>query len=162
MSGSRRLDGDSSGVTASDPVIAAGDIACDPADIHFNGGNGTSDSCRQKYTSDLLVDAGLAGVLVLGDIQYFCGGYQAFLQSYDLSWGRIKSITHPAVGNHEYLTSGGTDCNSANAGAAGYFNYFGAAAVIPVKVAADTPPQLIALNSNCDVGGRSHFSAGTG
>jgi hypothetical protein len=94
-------------------IAAAGDIACDPADINFNGGNGTSDTCRQKYTSDLLVDAGLAGVLNLGDNQYFCGGYQAFLQSYDLSWGRIKSITHPSVGNHEYLTSGGTDCTSA-------------------------------------------------
>ncbi len=47
---------------ASDPVIAAaGDIACDPASSAFNGGLGNSNSCRQKYTSDLLVNAGLGG-----------------------------------------------------------------------------------------------------
>src|SRR5215208_5115758 len=142
----------------SDPVIAAaGDIACDPSSSSFNAGNGTSESCRQKYTSDLLVNGGFAAILALGDIQYYCGGYQAFLQSYDLSWGRVKDITRPAVGNHEYLTSGGTDCTPANEGATGYFNYFGAAA--------GTPGQgyysynigdwhLIALNSNCgDAGG---------
>src|SRR5215207_9667526 len=107
-------------LAASDPVIAAaGDIACDPTSSSFNGGNGSSGSCRQKYTSDLLVNAGLAAVLPLGDIQYYCGGYQAFLQSYDLSWGRVKDITRPAVGNHEYLTSGGTDCTPANEGATG-------------------------------------------
>ena len=148
---------------ASDPVIAAaGDIACDPANSVFNGGLGNSNACRQKYTSDLLVNAGLAAVLDLGDNQYYCGGYQAFLQSYDLSWGRVKSITHPSVGNHEYLVSGGTGCDSTNAAAAGYFKYFGSAA--------GTAGQgwysfnlgtwhIIALNSNCtDVGGCSSSS----
>jgi hypothetical protein len=145
-------------LAAGDPVIAvAGDIACDPANSVFNSGNGNSNACRQKYTSDLLVNAGLAAVLALGDVQYFCGGYQAFVQSYDLSWGRVKSITRPAVGNHEYLTSGGTDCNSANAGAAGYFRYYGAAAGKPGQgyYSFDIGSwHLIALNSNCsDVGG---------
>jgi hypothetical protein len=143
---------------ASDPVIAAaGDIACDPASPTFNGGNGSVTSCRQKYTSDLLLNAGLAAVLPLGDIQYHCGGYQAFLQSYDLSWGQVKDITRPVVGNHEYLTSGGTDCTIANEGAAGYFNYFGAAAGNPGQgyYSYDIGDwHLIALNSNCmDVGG---------
>lgn len=111
---------------ASDPVIAAaGDIACDPANSNFNSGNGTTNNCRQKSTSNLLVNTGLTAVLDLGDNQYECGGYQAFLKSYDLSWGRVKSITHPSVGNHEYLTSGGTNCTS---NAAGYFKYFGSAA----------------------------------
>jgi chitodextrinase len=142
----------------SDPVIAAaGDIACDPANSNFNGGNGATNSCRQLYTSNLLVGANLAAVLDLGDNQYYCGGYQAFLQSYDLSWGRVKSITYPSVGNHEYLTSGGTDCNAANAGASGYFNYFGAAAGQPGHgyYSYDIGTwHLIALNSNCgDAGG---------
>src|SRR5512146_2901527 len=89
---------------ASDPVVAAaGDIACDPADSHFNGGAGTSANCQQKATSDLLVNAGLAAVLDLGDNQYYCGGLAAFNQVYDPTWGRVKSITHPSVGNHEYL-----------------------------------------------------------
>ena len=148
---------------ASDPVIAAaGDIACDPTNSSFNGGNGSSSSCHQKYTSDLLVNAGLAAVLPLGDNQYYCGGYQAFLQSYDLSWGRVKAITHPVVGNHEYLTSGGTGCTSANGGAAGHFSYFGAAAGQPGKgyYSYDIGAwHLIALNSNCgDAGGCSSSS----
>ena len=159
--GPARLGGNSGvALAASDPVIAAaGDIACDPTNSSFNGGNGSSSSCRQKYTSDLLVNAGLAAVLPLGDNQYYCGGYQAFLQSYDLSWGRVKSITRPVVGNHEYLTSGGTDCTSANAGAAGYFNYFGSAAGNPGQgyYSYDIGTwHLIALNSNCgDAGGCS-------
>ena len=144
-------------MAASDPVIAAaGDIACDPTSSSFNAGNGTSGSCRQKYTSDLLVNGGYAAVLALGDNQYYCGGYQALLQSYDLSWGRVKSITRPAVGNHEYLTSGGTGCTSANAGAAGYFQYFGAAAGNPSQgyYSYDIGAwHLIALNSNCSSAG---------
>src|SRR5512144_2894943 len=112
---------------ASDPVIAAaGDIACDPANSNFFGGNGNPanpGACRQKYTSDLLVNANLAAVLPLGDIQYFCVGYQAFLQSYELSWGRVKSISHPVVGNHEYIKTAdpsgpSTGCDITNDGAA--------------------------------------------
>src|SRR5512146_977053 len=139
---------------ASDPVIAAaGDIACDPANANFNSGNGTSNNCRQKYTSDLLVNAGLAGVLDLGDNQYYCGGYQAFLQSYNLSWGRVKPITHPSVGNHEYLTSGGTDC-SPTANAAGYFQYFGSAAGVGYYSFNIGAWHLISLDTNCGaVGG---------
>ena len=148
---------------SSDPVIAvAGDIACDPANSSFNGGNGSSNSCREMYTSNLLLNANLSAVLTLGDTQYYCGGYSAFLQSYDPSWGRLKSITHPAVGNHEYLTSGGTDCTAANAGAAGYFNYFGSAAGQPGQgyYSFDIGTwHVIALNSNCgDAGGCSATS----
>jgi len=143
--------------TVTDPVIAAaGDIACDPSNSNFNGGNGSANSCRQLYTSDLLVNANLAAVLDLGDNQYYCGGYQAFLQSYDLSWGRVKSITHPAVGNHEYLTSGGTGCDTSNAGASGHFNYFGSAAGQPGQgyYSFDVGTwHIIALNSNCGSAG---------
>jgi chitodextrinase len=142
---------------AGDPVVAAaGDIACDPSNSNFNGGNGSSNSCRQKYVSDLLVNSGLSAVLLLGDNQYYCGGYTAHLQSYDLSWGRVKSITRPAPGNHEYLTSGGTDCNSANAGAAGYFKYFGSLAGDPAKgyYSFDIGAwHIIVLNSHCSRAG---------
>src|SRR6476660_1520385 len=121
----------------SDPVVAAaGDIACDPKNSNFKGGLGSTSSCHQKAVSDLLVDAGLAAVLDLGDNQYYCGGYDAFLQSYDKSWGRVKDITRPAVGNHEYITASASDrtgCDSTNAGAAGYYKYFGAAAGEPSK-----------------------------
>jgi hypothetical protein len=142
---------------AGDPVIAAaGDIACDPTSSSFHGGSGSSSACRQRYTSDLLVNGGFAAVIALGDNQYYCGGYSAFQQAYDLSWGRVKSITHPAVGNHEYLTSGGTGCNSSNTGAAGYFKYFGAAAGDPTKGYYSLTIgawHVVALNSNCSSAG---------
>jgi acid phosphatase type 7 len=149
---------------AADPVIAAaGDIACDPASSSFNGGNGTTNNCRQKYTSDLLLDPAISSVLLLGDNQYYCGSYQAWLQSYDKSWGRVKGITRPAPGNHEYLDHGGsspsTDCNASNAGAAGYYRYFGAAAGDPTKgyYSYDVGSwHIIVLNSECtDAGGCS-------
>ncbi len=150
--------GPQSAAAAGDPVIvAAGDIACDPTNSNFNSGNGKNDACQQKWTYNLFAGGGAAAVLLLGDNQYYCGGYSAFLQSYDLSWGQAKSITHPSVGNHEYLTSGGTDCNSGNAGADGYFKYFGAAAGTKGKgyYSYDVGTwHLIAINSNCgDAGG---------
>jgi acid phosphatase type 7 len=134
------------------PVIAAaGDIACDPGFTYFKNGLGAASRCRQKYTSDLLVNAGLAAVLPLGDIQYDCGSATEFARSYNLSWGRVKAITRPAIGNHEYHTTGGTGCStSANGG--GYFGYFGAAAGEPGKgwYSYDIGAwHLIALNSNC-------------
>jgi hypothetical protein len=98
-----------------DPVIAAaGDIACDTTSEFFNDGVGTDGHCRQKKTSDLLVGAGLSAVLTLGDNQYHVGSLPDFNASFDPSWGRVKPIIHPQVGNHEYST----------AGARGYFDYF--------------------------------------
>jgi hypothetical protein len=97
-----------------DPVVAgAGDIACDPDDPAFNGGVGTATECRQRYTSDILVNGGFAGVLTFGDNQYGAS-LAKYNVSYDPSWGRVKSITRPAAGNHEYNAFG----------ADGYFDYF--------------------------------------
>ena len=140
-----------------DPVIAtAGDIACDPGNSNFNGGNGSSSSCAEKATSDLLLGIAPVAVLNLGDNQYYCGSAQAYQQSYDPSWGRLKSITHPSVGNHEFLTSGGTGCTTANQGGAGYYSYFGTAAGSPGQgyYSYDVGAwHLIALNSNCGEAG---------
>jgi acid phosphatase type 7 len=104
---------------AQDPVIAAaGDIACDPESEFFNSGNGTGNLCRQKETSDALVRDRLAAVLPLGDIQYENAPLFKFQQSYDPSWGRVKAITRPVVGNHEYFDGSGDPVSS------GYFDYF--------------------------------------
>ena len=73
-------------------------------DANYNGGNGTTTACRQKATSNLIVNGGYAAVLALGDNQYNSGSLSAFQAVYDPTWGRFKSITHPAVGNHEYGT----------------------------------------------------------
>lgn len=120
-----------------DPVIAAaGDIACAPA------GAVTASTCRQMATSDLLFGRQLAQVLTVGDNQYEKGLLDDFRNAYGLSWGRVKDITSPTAGNHEYLTEG----------AAGYFDYFGAAAGDRTKgyYSFDVGTwHLIALNSNC-------------
>jgi hypothetical protein len=52
-------------------------------------------------------------VLPLGDEQYYSGTLEDFMASYDPSWGRLKAISRPAIGNHEYFSGGD-----------GYFDYF--------------------------------------
>jgi acid phosphatase type 7 len=148
-------------------IAAAGDIACDPANSNFNNGLGKNNACMQQATADLIGGKDFSAVIALGDNQYYCGGLSAFQQSYDLSWGAFKSITHPAVGNHEYLTAGGTSaatgCDASNTGAAGYFNYFGSAAGNAGEgfYSWDVGTwHMVALNSNCsDAGGCNSSSA---
>jgi hypothetical protein len=125
-----------------DPVIAAaGDIACDPRDPNFNGGAGTESACRQRATSDLLVAMKPAAVLVLGDIQYESSRPEDFLVSYGPTWGRVKDITWPVMGNHE----------NAGGNPAAYFDYFGPRVGTPDRAfySYDVGAwHLIALNSN--------------
>jgi hypothetical protein len=139
---------------ARDPVIAAaGDIACSPSMPAYNGGAGTADQCQMRATSDLLVAGGFTAVLALGDLQYENGALADFEASYDPTWGRLKDITRPAPGNHEYGT----------AGAAGYFAYWGAAAGDRERgwYSFDVGTwHLVSLNSNCGaVGGCGAGSA---
>jgi len=134
--------------TGGDPVIgAAGDIACDPTTSGYNGGAGTATTCRQRYTSDILFNSNLAGVLSLGDNQYEEGALWKFQQSFEPTWGRLISIIHPVPGNHEYLT----------AAAAGYYGFFGNAAGDPSKgyYSYDIGTwHVVALNSECaNIGG---------
>ncbi len=96
------------GVEAADPVIAAaGDIAC------AAGYTVTPITCHHQQTSNLL--PGAQAVLPLGDLQYNSGAYSDFIASYDPTWGRFKSISHPVPGNHE-------------GSASGYFKYWGSQA----------------------------------
>jgi hypothetical protein len=136
---------------ATDPVVATiaavGDIACDPANSGFNGGNGDTTDCRQKATASLLT--GVDAVLPLGDEQYGCGGLTPFNQVYDPTWGQKKSLTRPVPGNHEYQTTGGTGCSSSH-NASGYYTYFGSLAGDPAKGYYSYnigPWHIIALNS---------------
>jgi hypothetical protein len=146
---------------APDPVLmAAGDIACDPATTPYNGGAGTATQCHQKAVSDLLVAGAPDVVAMLGDGVYKCGSLAAYRTSYDSSWGRVKDVTRPAPGNHEYQTTASapqTGCDSSNAGAAGYFGYFGAAAGQPGQgwYSYDLGAwHVVSLNSSCSaVGG---------
>jgi hypothetical protein len=131
-----------------DPVIvAAGDISCDPGDGSFKGGAGTSENCRQGATSDLALSLNPDAVLTLGDHQYEDSTYDKFLRAFAPSWGRLKALIRPAIGNHEYIT----------ADAAGYFQYFGAAAGDPTRgyYSYDLGGwHILSLNSECShVGG---------
>lgn len=123
-------------------VVAAGDIACDPADPNFNGGTGTATACHMLATSNLALSLNPAAVLLLGDNQYENGALAKYQASFDPSWGRLNAITFPVPGNHEYGTLG----------AQGYYAYFGAAAGDPSQgwYSFDLGDwHLIALNSNC-------------
>jgi hypothetical protein len=142
----------SSSAPIPDPVVmAAGDNVC--------GADSSGGQCKQMATSDLLVAAKPAAVLLLGDVQYECGEAADFTSFYDPSWGRVKDRTRPSVGNHEYITS--TDpanpCYGNPPEAQAYFDYFGAAAGEKGKgyYSFDVGDwHLIALNSNCtQVGG---------
>jgi hypothetical protein len=104
---------------AGSTVIAlGGDVACGTTETSYNGGNGTADKCRMKYTANLINSMNPSRVFAMGDLQYNSGSLADFNVSYQNSWGAFKAKTNPVVGNHEYGTSG----------AGGYFSYFGDAA----------------------------------
>lgn len=124
-------------------VVAAGDIACDPKYPNFNGGQGTDAGCQQKATSDVALAAQPQAVLALGDIQYVHGTSRNYQKSYGPSWGRLESITDPALGNHE----GGEGGDNTQ-----YFDYFGIRAGDPSQgyYSLDLGSwHLVVLNSNC-------------
>jgi len=85
-------------------------------------------------------------VMAVGDLAYPNGTKENF-QCYDRTWGRVKSRTRPAAGNHEFHSSGATP----------YFDYFGTAAGDPKNgyYSYDLGSwHIIVLNSECkDVGG---------
>ena len=88
-----------------DPVlIGAGDIA-DCSDI--SGAEATAK----------LLEANPGTVMAVGDLAYPDGTKENFA-CYDKTWGRVKSRTRPAGGNHEFHSTGATF----------YFDYFGSAA----------------------------------
>ena len=129
-------------------LIAAGDLACDPASASYNGGQGTRTECRQQEVSDLVVgDSTMTAFAALGDDQYADGTLADFRASYDPSYGRVLDRTIPVVGNHEYQTRG----------AAGYFDYFGARAGDRDKGYYSTDVgawHVVVLNTNCgEIGG---------
>ena len=119
-----------------------------PAGVVFVGAGDIADcgSTGDSATANLIDD--IAGtVFTLGDNAYENGTLKEFNDCYGPTWGRFKSRTRPAVGNHEYNTPG----------AAGYFDYFGARAGDPDEgwYAYNLGTwRIYALNSNCsEIGG---------
>jgi Calx-beta domain/Glycosyl hydrolase family 99/Calcineurin-like phosphoesterase len=96
-----------------DPVlVGAGDIATAP-----EGASG-ADEATARLLDSVVAANGKVTVFTAGDNAYEAGAPSEFLSFYEPTWGRHKAITKPSPGNHDYAT----------AGAAGYFDYFGAAA----------------------------------
>ena len=95
-------------VSAEAPVsvtlVGAGDIA----DCNSEGDEQTA----------ALLDTIAGAVFTAGDNAYSNGAASDFAQCYDASWGRHKTRTRPAPGNHDYRSSSGGP----------YFEYFGALA----------------------------------
>lgn len=126
--------GTASAQTASTAVlVGAGDISnC----------NTENDQATAK-----LLD-GIAGTVVtLGDNVYPDGTASQFTDCYHPTWGRHKARTRPSPGNHDHHVQA----------AAGYFEYFGAAAGVAGKgwYSYDQGGwHIVVLNSECsDVGG---------
>ena len=114
-------------------LLAAGDIA-------------SCSSSGDEATAKLL-DTLAGKVATLGDNVYESGTASEFSNCYKPTWGRHKSRTRPAVGNHEYLTSGASRllrllwC-AAGDPKKGYYSYeLGAW-------------HIVVLNSNCSKVGR--------
>lgn len=123
----------------SDPVLlAAGDIS---------GCWVNSD----EQTANIVMSMPWATVQTLGDNAYPDGSASSY-NCYDHTWGRFKSRTHPAPGNHDYDTPN----------ASVYYSYFGAAAGNPSQgwYSYDLGTwHVIVLNSNCTkIGGCWHDS----
>jgi len=126
----------SSSPGASEPaaiLVGAGDIA-DCTDL--SGAEATA-KLLEKISGT---------VMAVGDLAYPDGSKKNF-ECYDKTWGRVKSRTRPAPGNHEFHSAGATP----------YFDYFGSAAGDP-KLGYYSYElgswHIIVLNSECtDVGG---------
>ncbi len=116
-------------------MVGAGDIA----------------DCRYEHvnrTADLL-DNIPRSVFTTGDNAYEWGTAEEFQNCYEPTWGRQKSRTRPAHGDHDYERQNAT----------GYFGYFGAIAGDPNK-GYDSYDlgdwHIVVFNSNCSkIGGCS-------
>jgi len=114
-------------------LVGAGDIA------------DCKDLSGAEATAKLLVQ--IPGtVMAVGDLAYPDGSKENFT-CYDKTWGRVKSRTRPAPGNHEFHAAGATP----------YFDYFGLAAGDPKAGYYSYELgtwHIVVLNSECkDVGG---------
>jgi hypothetical protein len=114
-------------------LVGAGDIA----------------DCRNLIGAEStakLLDQIFGTVMAVGDLAYPDGSKEDFV-CYDKTWGRARSRTRPAPGNHEFHAAGATP----------YFAYFGGLAGDPKTgyYSYDLGAwHIVVLNSECkDVGG---------
>jgi acid phosphatase type 7 len=98
------------------------------------------DQTEDEAVAELVRRIDPDALLTTGDNVYPNGTPEEFAECYDPAWGRFKSITRPSPGNHDYGT----------AGAAGYFEYFGASAPGPYYSFNLGGWHLVSLNTEID------------
>jgi hypothetical protein len=120
-------------------IVAAGDMGCDPADPAVGSGL----NCKAQEVSDIAVGLQPYAFIGLGDYQYEIPTTQGYSEVYAPSWGRLRDITFPAVGNQEYKV------NEANT----FRTYFGERAGPEQGYYSVQLGQwhVVVLNSNCTV-----------
>ena len=145
-----------SGPPASDSASASpgGPSAPPPGDAVLVGAGDIADCSREgdEHTARILDDVD-GTVFTAGDNAYVNGSPTQFENCYGPTWGRHKSRTRPAPGNHDWET----------AGLAGYLGYFGAVAA-PNGTSWYSYDlgawHIVVLDSNCEpVGGCDAGSA---
>lgn len=165
--------GGGGGGTTGDPVVvAAGDIACDPADSNFSGADPSS--CQMAATANRIKAITPSYLLPIGDTQYDLAMEQGqqpsisqYTNGYGASWGQLPGsiaglTVRPTPGNHEWGDPNETQAQPLTA--TNYFQYF--ASSLPSGVTAtndwysfDVPVtggswHVISLDSECGaVGG---------
>ena len=102
-----------------DQATPRADVTPLPSVVLLGAGNIAWCSRTNDEATAALLDAIPGTVFALGDNVYPNGTTANYTNCYGPSWGRHKSRTYPALGNHEYDSS---------ATAAAYFTYYGAAA----------------------------------
>lgn len=144
-------------------LVAVGDISCGPD-------SSSGYPCKDWATSEVARQINPNAYAILGDLQYEAGQYDYFMgnnsfcnstpaRCYNNTWGRLKSKSKPAPGNHEYGTRD----------AKGYFDYFNGIGV-QTGIAGDRSKgyyaydagawRVYVLNSNCaKIGGCNAGSA---
>lgn len=113
-----------------------------PAQVLVGAGDIASCGLTGDTATAKLVAAIDGTVFTAGDNAYESGSTAKFTNCYQPTWGAFKARTRPVPGNHDYKT----------AGAAGYYQYFGAAAGAAGKgwYAYNLGTwRIYALNSNC-------------
>ncbi|NLD75411.1 MAG: DNRLRE domain-containing protein, partial [Acidimicrobiales bacterium] len=133
--------------TPTETPIPTPTATLDPSAVVLVGAGDIADcaSLADDMTADLL-DQIEGTVFTAGDNVYPDGSIAQFIACYEPTWGRHKDRTRPAPGDNDYDTPG----------AAGYFEYFGAAAGDPDKgyYSYDIGAwHVIVLNTNCSAAG---------
>jgi 3',5'-cyclic AMP phosphodiesterase CpdA len=110
-------------------VVASGDL------VDCAGG-------AQEQTASLAESLRPDAVLALGDLVYPNATLAEYLDCYAPTWGRLRSVTHAVVGNHEYHTAHAGPfwayfCGASGPAFHGYYSF------------ALGPWHAIVLNSNC-------------